>query len=474
MESVSIGTLYALGYRKAEIMRHYIAYPMSIAITGGILGTVLGALLLNPMIKVFIGFFNLPVASIVYSTGYILASILLPVVFLFICSYFITNRILKSSPVELIRGGKEKGKVGFLEKGLKLDRMKFASKFKLREQLRSIPRSVFLLFGVILATMLLLLGFTAMNSINYLMKETFQSTYKYQYQYVFNTLQHGQPANGEAFSTSPFTCASNGKSLISVVGINPASRFISLKDKAGNGIATDKVIATRSLADTLGLKLGDSIQLVNKLDSRHYEITIDSIAETYVGQYIYMPLAKFNSMLKYPADSYIGLYSSSKLDIPSSKLLSTATLDDLKSAFSAVIQPIQAVVGVLSFFSFLIGLLVIYVVTSLVIEENKQSISLMKVLGYRRKELSRLILNSSTYLVVIGYIIGIPLLLATLSALFKSITADLNMTIPITMNYAYAIFGFVVIYLTYELSKALSRKKLDRISMNESLKAAAE
>ena len=43
-ESVIIGTLYALGYRKKEIMNHYLLYPMVISLEGGILGTMLGLL----------------------------------------------------------------------------------------------------------------------------------------------------------------------------------------------------------------------------------------------------------------------------------------------------------------------------------------------------------------------------------------------------------------------------------------------
>ena len=110
------------------------------------------------------------------------------------------NKALKSSPLELMRGGKENNKVGFIEKNLKLDKLKFSTKFKIREQLRSIPRSVFLLLGVIIATMLLLLGFAAKSSLDSLMKDGFEEAFKYNYSYVFNSIQQGSPTKGEAFS----------------------------------------------------------------------------------------------------------------------------------------------------------------------------------------------------------------------------------------------------------------------------------
>jgi putative ABC transport system permease protein len=473
-ESVIIGTLYALGYKKRDIMKHYLRYPLYISLIGGVLGTIFGILTLKPMIKVMVSYFNMPVGSMNYSMNYIIISILLPVVFLVICGYFVVNKSLESSPVELIRGGKKSNKVGFIEKKVKLDRLRFNTKFKIREQLRSISRSLFLLLGVIMATMLLLMGFAAKNSIDFLMKDSFNQAFKYNYHYVFNSVQQGKPEMGEAFSEIPFTSKKDNKLTFTVYGVSPDSKYISFKDKSGSVLKSDKVIVTRPLADKLKLKPNDTVNVVNKLDSREYSITVDSIAETYVGQYIYVPIDKLNTMLNYPKDSYMGLWSTEKLDIPESKLLATVTVDDMKNAFNSMIQPLEAVIGTMSFMSFIIGLIVIYVVTSLTIEENKENISLMKVLGYKSREVYSLILNSSTFIVVLGYILGVPLLLLSLGALFKSITKDMSISFPVTLNYVYILIGFIIIYLTYELSKLLSRRKINRISMAEALKSGME
>ena len=40
-ESVIIGTLYAQGYRRRELMRHYISIPLLIAFAGGMIGSLL-------------------------------------------------------------------------------------------------------------------------------------------------------------------------------------------------------------------------------------------------------------------------------------------------------------------------------------------------------------------------------------------------------------------------------------------------
>jgi putative ABC transport system permease protein len=473
-EAAIIGTLYALGYRKREIMHHYLMYPLAISLIGGILGTLLGILTLRPMLNFMVSYFNMPVGSLDFNINYIIVSILLPIFFLLVCSYFVVNKSLKNSPVELMRGGKENNKVGFIERKIKLDRLNFNTKFMIREQLRSIPRSLFLLLGIIMATMMLLMGFAAKSSMDSLMKDSFDEAFKYNYHYVFNSLQQGKPVKGEAFSEIPTSLKSDSKLNFTVYGVSTDSKYISFKDKSGNALKSDKIIITRPLADKLDIKPKDTITLINRLDSKEYSLTVDSIAETYVGQYIYVPLDKLNNMLGFSSGSYMGIWSSEKLDIPENKLLASVTVDDMKKAFDSMTKPLQASMGTIAFMSFIIGLIVIYVVTSLTIEENKENISLMKVLGYRKKEVYSLILNSSSFIVVLGYIIGVPVLLTSLSAMYSSVTKDMSISIPVTINYIYVLVGFVIIYLTYELSKLLSRRKINRISMAEALKSRME
>lgn len=473
-EAVIIGTLYALGYRKKEILRHYMVYPLSIALIGGITGTILGAITLKPMLSFMLSYFNMPIVSTSFNLKYVFISVMLPVIFLSVFSYFVVNKALKNSPLDLMKGGKDNEKVGFIEKNLSLEKFKFETKFKIREQLRSIPRSLLLLLGVIMATMLLLLGFASKSSMDFLIKDTYENTYKYQYQYLFNSFKQGRPVNGEPFTISSFNINSDSKTNFTVYGMSTDDKYVYLKDKAGNKLSFDKVIITKPLADKLNVKPQETIQVVNVLDSKKYSIKVDSIAESYVGEYIYMPMEKLNNMLKYPSHSYIGLWSKDKLKIPDKELLSTASIDDFKNAFNSMTQILQYSIGTISFMSFIIGLIVIYVVTSLIIEENKKNISLMKVFGYRKKEVYSLILNSSSFIIVLGYIIGVPLLIVSLDAMFKSVTKDMSITFPVSINYIYIFAGFIVIYMTYEISKAFSKRKVNKISMNEVLKSVQE
>lgn len=474
-ESIIIGTLYAQGYRRKELRRHYLMYPLTIAAIGAITGTALGAFTLRPMLAVMVSYFNIPVGSITYSAGYIAASLLLPMFFLGISGAFVLQKVLRNTPIDLMKGVREKNRVNFIERKLKLDRFRFATKFRIREQLRSLSRLAFLLIGVVMATMLLLLGFTAKSSLDNLMNYGFKDTYKFQYEYVYRSLQEARtPAGAEKFSAASVTLKSNSDTSFEIVGIEPGAKYLLLKNKNGTALNPDQVIITRPLAEKLKAGPGDIIDVVGKTDSREYSVTVDSIAETFIGEFIFMPIEQLNKQIGLPVGSYMGLWSDTALAIPENQLYSARTVEDSVKDFNKSTEPIQTTVGVISFMSFIIGLIVIYVVTSLIIEENKGNISLMKVFGYRRKEVNSLILNSSSIMIVIGYIIGIPLILTTMSMFFKSLTESVKLTLPVVISYPYVIIGFIVIWLTYEISKAMSKRKVDRISMAEALKAGTE
>ncbi|GAA0076611.1 hypothetical protein UT300005_09890 [Clostridium sp. CTA-5] len=50
----------------------------------------------------------------------------------------------------------------------------------------------------------------------------------------------------------------------------------------------------------------------------------------------------------------------------------------------------------------------------------------------------------------------------------------MSVSFPVTIDYIYVLIGFVIIYLTYEFSKLLSRRKINKITMAEALKSRME
>lgn len=160
------------------------------------------------------------------------------------------------------------------------------------------------------------------------------------------------------------------------------------------------------------------------------------------------------------ARGIVELFGNEPLDIPENEQYKVYSIEDKISAIQNLMTPLTSTVIFIAAIAFIIGLIIIYVVTSMIVEENRSTISLMKIFGYRKKEVNSLILNSSTIIVVIGYILGILLSFASVGGLLKALENSLTFAMPVTINPLYVVFGFAVVMFSYELSKLFCRRKV--------------
>lgn len=470
-ESVIIGTLYAQGYRRRELMGHYMSIPLIISIMGGVIGSLLALPSIAPSVMSMVSYYNIPVTGIELSLLNVIIGILTPVLFLGICSYLVIRMELKRSPAELMKGSEQKTKVNFLERAFKLERFKFSTKFKLREQLRSISRLLFLFLGVTGASVLMLFGFTIMNSMNYVFNNS-TNAFQFEYEYSFKELQYGNaPENAEVFSAGRFYPKNNENIEFYVSGVEPESSILTLKSKKGDPLQNDQTNITKPLADRLGIQGGDEVSFINKQDGKEYIFQIDAVADSYDGQFIFMPIEKLNTQLGLPNNSYMGLWSTKKLDIPDEELLGTKSLSETANAMDELLGPMVSMVVAMTIIASIVGLIIIYLVTSMIIEENKNTISLLKIFGYKRKEIRSLVLNSSTLIIVAAFLISIPIMSVSMNAMYGYLGDMINLVLPIIINPLYVVICFGAIMLTYQLSKLICAKKVNGVSASEALKA---
>lgn len=80
-ESVIIGTLYAQGYRKRELMAHYLAIPLLLAFTGGVAGSLFALPSIGPSVMAMVSYYNMPVKGVELSAVNVIIAIATPVLF---------------------------------------------------------------------------------------------------------------------------------------------------------------------------------------------------------------------------------------------------------------------------------------------------------------------------------------------------------------------------------------------------------
>jgi len=229
-------------------------------------------------------------------------------------------------------------------------------------------------------------------------------------------------------------------------------------------------IITSTLAKKLNVSEGDTLTVTNKYSEDQFDIKIDKIVKTNVGDNIFIPLSDFNKKMGYTENSYIQILSKNKLDIESDLLLSWTDKETQKDNFNQLVSTIKMLVIAIWVVSIIISIIIINTVSTMLIEENRINISLLKVLGYHLKEINGLTLRGNIFMVVIGYAISVPAIIKIIDLLFSVLMSKMNVTISASLNLPSILIGFVMIVLCFEISLYMSKKKIMNISMSDALK----
>ena len=478
MEYSIIGTVTALGYRKKEIIKHYIRYPLFQCLVGSIAGLIPGIVFALIIGSIFLQKYNMvPIKAELNSLWILPLALVLPFIIVIPFAFTVLYKSLNFKPIDLMNGhAKQIEKKGSLYRKLKLKKLKFRNKYRVRDAIKNIPRTIFLICGITFSSMLLLFGFTTIDSINNVVDDNYNNVYKYEFQYDFKSLQSGNEYSGDKINYSMFNIQCNGKEKnnVMIYGVTPDNKTIVFEKNKNEDNPFEKNIITSTLAKKLKVSEGDTVSVINKYSEISYDIKIDEIVKTSVGDYIYTPLADFNKQNMYPGDAYIQLLSKEKLNIDNAKLISATDKETQKDNFKQLVSTIKLLVISIWVVSIVISVIIINTVSTILIEENRINISLFKVLGYKFKEINSLTLKGNIIMVVVGYIISIPLIIKTIDILFAVLMSKMSVSVSASLNPISMLIGLILIVISFEIALHLSKKKIMNISMSDVLKERNE
>ncbi len=471
-----IGTLYALGYRRKELIAHYLGYPIIIALLGGLIGGLLGMVLLKPGMGVMLGFFSVPIGALSYNPIYLVIGIIMSGAIFCLGSYISLRNIFKHSPAQLMSNKEKVKKINFLERKLKLEGLPFKRKFAIREQLRSIPRLVFLIAGVVIATFFMMYGFIGQSSFDVLLNPPESDIFHSKVEYVFERPQTGPvPAGGEPIAGWHMIMANNFSDSFELAGITENSELITLKDRKGNPLPVqdDMVVISSTMVGRYGLDIGKNLSFVDIINDNEYTVQVTHIADIDSGDFVFTSLGNFNKLMGWENGAYNAIIAQEPLSVPGDMIYKIKTPESTGLALEKYTLFIRYSIYGIAAVAFALGLIILYIIASINIEDNKSHISLMKVFGYRAKEINAMLLNYSRILVVIGYVIGVPVGYMIVKLIFSIIEMfDISMAIYLKPIYLFA--GFVIIVLTFEATKLLCARRIARIPLSEALKVQNE
>lgn len=471
-EYVYIGTLYSMGYKKAEIISHYTKVPICVSLTGSFLGCILGIFLTKPFSMLSSIEYNIPKLTFHYEILDIVILMIVPITLNLMATVFSLKKALNFNISLLLKANSNSVRRGFLTKFISYKRGTFKLRFRIKEITWNLSRSFLMVVGITASSLFILTGFVFDSSLKVLFNSNFHELFGYEYQYIFTKPIYEPSSIGEPYMVSNFEYDKNGEKLkITLNGVADNSKYITLFDKNGNIIENDQTVISRAVAKRLGIQAGDIIKIKNNSNLEEYNIKINKICDIQYSENIYLPLSELNNMLKLPKDTHIGLYSDKELDLDPSLVMNTLTKEDSIAGMETSITALRSLLYIMAIISAIIGTIVIYIVTSMLIEENKKNISMLKVLGYHNNELSKLLLNSTCLLIWIGFLLSIPLTQKLIQKFFDVLTANMYFDFIVSLKLWQLLISLIFILTVYYITLHIFKRKVLNINMTESLKA---
>lgn len=180
-ESAIIGTLLASGYRRRELVAHYMALPCIVGIAAAVVGNIAGFTLMSePMRDLYYGSYSLPPYHATWSWGVFAQTTVVPVAVLVVVTLAGLLRKMGHTPLEFLRHETSKGGV---KRGIALpEKLGFVARFRLRVFLRNLGNFATLFAGIGFASLLLLFSLAILPTMSHY-AENLRNTVVAEHQY---------------------------------------------------------------------------------------------------------------------------------------------------------------------------------------------------------------------------------------------------------------------------------------------------
>lgn len=466
-EQYLLGTFISLGFSRKQIIGHYVRYGL----IPGVVGSVLGVLVSIPLTKVLCRFYiEYDFETLIYKPTYDLPSIVIALVvptLLYCAAVAIqAGKLLKKAPVDLLRNtGKDTKAIGIM----KNSRAKTQIKMRVRSVMGHPGRSIVTTIGVAIAAFCIVAGLVMSDSMDALLNDGLTSSIKYEYLYRLNTLQQGTPDEGEALFQNYYEVDGSTVQL-SAQGIETGSKYFPDKTDSGEKLELDKYYLTSAAAETFGMEPGEELIFYNIADLKEHKVKISGVVTDNTHCYLYTGRDNATELAGVDAGTYNCIISKDALTLDKELVASETKMTVTADTMDNLMEPMKAIILMIEIVGIVLGVFVLYLIINMIVSETSTNISVMKVLGFNRKEISNRVLNVNHVLVCIGYLLGIPMAYTFVKVGYSDTIENYGMLLSPVVTVKAIVTGFLLTWVTYELSLLLQKRKISRIDMVEALK----
>ncbi|HEM5081385.1 TPA: FtsX-like permease family protein [Streptococcus suis] len=507
-ERLKAGTLRALGYDSKDIVRKFVIYGAVTGLVGTAIGTLLGHLLLPSIIystyssKIVLAPIELhfyPFKTLLAVTLGLLSTVLPAIL--------VARKELAEQPAQLLLPKPPvAGDKIFMERIKPLwSRMSFTQKVTARNIFRYKQRMLMTIFGVCGSIALLFAGLGVRSSIADLNNRQFTDIIKYDMIVASNSnlTTEEETALSEQLDSSAISqeMPVHYETVTKVAGSKKDEQSITLlaadssqdeefrdyinlvnrESQEDLSLSLDGAIISEKLATLLGVQVGDAITVQDSND-QDVTIRVAGITEMYMSHFIFMSSSYYEEVfganpdenahviiLKDNSVTNTNQVASDFMELDAVKGVVQNTI--LKEQVNTIVHSLlNRVMYILIITSVLLAIVILYNLTNINVAERIRELSTIKVLGFYSKEVTMYIYRESIYLSLIGILVGFVMGIGLHRYMISIIPPESIMFNPALGYLIYLVPAAVVIAILAVLGLVVNQW-LKKVDMLEALKS---
>ena len=472
-DAVVIGTLRASGYTRGELLRHYMALPVLVTLAAALFGNIGGYTIFKEVVvKMYYNSYSLPTYKTIWNASAFVETTVIPVALMLVINFVILRRKLQISPLKFLRHDLRTSK---RKKAVKLPHWKFFSRFRIRNVISNISSYIVLFVGTCFVMIMLLFAKGMPDTLDKYMEEAPDKMYA-QYQYFLRSTvdMEGNPIETEnpdaeksCVSTLLTTTKPHIGEEIMVVGYANDSKYINIRAS----LSGDEVYISQPFAEKFRIEEGDTITLKEQFTSEKHKFKVKGIYDYMGSLIVFMPMDNYNEYFGYDSGYFSGYISDSEItDIPEQYIYKTIGSEDIVKMAKQLQHSMGGYMDYFAVLTVMIAALLIYLITKIIIEKNRQSISMVKVLGYENKEISKLYIRVTSVLMIFFDLISVFVAYGVIDWFWHKVMSRMSGWFTISVSMKSYVIIIVALYVAYLIISFIDVSRIKKIPLSEALK----
>jgi len=490
-----IAALKALGYSNSEIGRHYFGFVMLIAVIAVVVGTAAGVWMGRGLTAIYIEFFDFPTFQYTLKPRIIVLASIVTMMSASLGVFHALRLAVRLPPAEAMRPQAPMSFHPTIFERIGIHRMVPASIRMILRQLERRPiKAMLSIFGIALATAILIVGSYAEDATDYILNFQFNDVMQYDVDVVL-----ADQTDDVAISTisslpgvrslEPYRSlavrirSAHRDRRIGIIGLTRSDGMHRLLDmNAGEavGLSESGIVLSSILAQTLNIEVGDYVT-IEALEGRRptFQVEVSGLINDFSGLVAYMNMNEINRQMQ--EQNTIGgvyllvdpthidsLYGELR-DMPRVVAVNVKS-STVKNFRETIARNSQLMRPFLIGFATVIAFGVIYNSARISLSERSRDLATLRVLGFTRREITAIQLGE--LVIITGIAIPFGLVLGYFLSWFTSVSTESELfRIPFIIEPSTFAMAAIVVITAAAVSGIIVRRRLDKLDLVSVLKS---